>query len=496
MTAGVGIAAASGVAGAQARRAKEPTAGRQGPAEYRSRNGVLKATLVAMSEPALVNGVLTAGVLSYNGYFPGPMLRVRPGDRLQIRLVNRTLLPTNLHFHGMHVSPKGHQDNVFVQVDPGGTFEYDVRIPKDHPRGLYWYHPHFHPDVDTQVWRGLAGLLLVEGGVTELPLIRDVPIREMSIRQAAFAAPSQYDVEQMQPLDQQINLVDGNVMPKIDIRPGETQLWRFANIGSSAYYRLAIPGARMTVVEDDGGVVYRTWEPDSLLMPPGKRFGVLVTAPRVPKQLKLVTLGYYQGPFGDWPAADLASVHVAGRQGRSITVPEKLSEQPDWVKGPVAKRRVLTLGETPPDVFPPTFYINGVPFEKMTFADVIQATLGTTEEWVVRNATSTEGGTINEAHPFHLHVNDIVIVESGDWDPATNEISNVRKVDPRSAIDTFNVPWNSYVKFRTNFSDFTGRTVYHCHILFHEDHGMMGVVDILDAEGKGVGADQQLPMHH
>jgi FtsP/CotA-like multicopper oxidase with cupredoxin domain len=142
------------------------------------------------------------------------------------------------------------------------------------------------------------------------------------------------------------------------------------------------------------------------------------------------------------------------------------------------------------------FYIDGVMFDNLTFNDVIQVKLGTTEEWVIRNASSkSSGGPENEEHPFHIHVNDFVVVEQGSWDPVTNEVSNRQFIDPRSQADTVNVPWNAYVRFRTHFVDFIGRSVYHCHLLFHEDHGMMGIFDIVNADGEGAGPGQRLPTH-
>ena len=93
---------------------------------------------------------------------PGPTLRLRAGDVLRIRLLNRLAEPTNLHMHGLHVSPQGAGDNVFVTVDPGGSFDYEYRLPADHPPGVYWYHPHLHGLVAGQVFGGLFGAIVVE----------------------------------------------------------------------------------------------------------------------------------------------------------------------------------------------------------------------------------------------------------------------------------------------------------------------------------------------
>lgn len=462
--------------------------------EIRSVNGVLRAQLNATQGTAMVNGVGTGGMATFNAQFPGPTLIVKPGDRMLIRLINNTDLVTNLHFHGMHVSPKGRQDNVFIEVKPGGTQAYDVRIPKDHPSGLFWYHPHWHPNAGPAVWAGLAGLLIVEGGAAEAPGIRDLTHRTLGIREGGLGPDGTWaDYTTLTPETDEF-YVNGELLPTVRMRPGETQFWQVGNIGVSAYFRLSVPDHEFTVVEEDGAMVWRTWQTESVLMPPGKRYGVLVTAPRQPGTVNLTTLGYDQGN-DQWPERDLARIVVAGEPMPSFTAPATLQDAPTWIDDPIANRRVLTLSQNVVEG-QPLFYINDTLFDEFTLQDIPQVRLNTTEEWVIRNASSLQGGAPhNEDHPFHIHVNDFVVVERGDWDPVTNATSNARQIIPRSTADTVNVPWNEYVRFRTHFSDFTGRSVYHCHLLYHEDHGMMGAFDILDEDGNGPGPGQQLPSH-
>lgn len=114
-----------------------------------ARQGVLDASLTAASGAA-VAGWAGAG-LGFNGSSPGPTLRVQPGDVLRVRLVNRLDQPTNLHTHGLHVSPEGRGDNPFVTIDPGTTFDYAIEIPPNHPPGTFWYHPHRHRFVADQL---------------------------------------------------------------------------------------------------------------------------------------------------------------------------------------------------------------------------------------------------------------------------------------------------------------------------------------------------------
>ena len=143
----------------------------------------------------------TAIMNVYEGSAPGPTLRVRPGDRLRVNLVNLlddvppglpstspflcspvsfhgatgdhgTTCDTNLHVHGLHVSPDN-SDNVFLTVKAGESFQYEYQIPSDHPAGLNWYHPHLHGRATNQVFGGMAGAIVVEGDIDALPGIAD-----------------------------------------------------------------------------------------------------------------------------------------------------------------------------------------------------------------------------------------------------------------------------------------------------------------------------------
>ncbi len=115
----------------------------------RSSQGALMLDLVAQETRVTIPG--TAGrALTYNGLLPGPVLEVNAGDDVKIQLHNRLNQPTNLHYHGLHVSPEGNADNVFLSVQPGASQSYSFQIPDDHPAGLFYYHPHHHGTVSDQ----------------------------------------------------------------------------------------------------------------------------------------------------------------------------------------------------------------------------------------------------------------------------------------------------------------------------------------------------------
>ena len=131
------------------------------PEALTSSRGRLDLTLTAALTDVVISGAQFRA-LTYNGSLPGPTLRVRPGDRISLGFSNKLDAPTNLHTHGLRVSPEGNGDNSFVTVEPGAIFEYEFRLGRDHPPGVFWYHPHHHGNVAEQIFGGLYGAIIVE----------------------------------------------------------------------------------------------------------------------------------------------------------------------------------------------------------------------------------------------------------------------------------------------------------------------------------------------
>ena len=174
----------------------------------------------------------------------GPTLRVKPGETLEIRLINdlppnRDFLPsnpshphqfnnTNLHFHGAHCSPSGIADNVMRAMVPGKSYEIEIALPADHTRGTYWYHPHHHGSADVQVASGMAGAIIVEGDFADVPEIARARERVMLLSQVVFDAYSMIeDFGTLFPeTATRFLAINGQRRPTIDMRPGEVQRWR------------------------------------------------------------------------------------------------------------------------------------------------------------------------------------------------------------------------------------------------------------------------------
>lgn len=424
------------------------------PAEIDSQGGVLKTTLVAEDKAVMIGGRMVRA-RTYNGSYPGPTLRARPGDRLEITLVNRLSEPTNLHLHGLQVSPEGNGDNPFVTVAPGQSLTYDVTIPQGQAAGTYWYHTHAGGLATGQLFGGLAGTLIVDGLRSALPAaLQGVKQQVLDLQDVQVSGGSV--LARNDDGAPTVRAVNGMVQPTMRIRPGETQLWSITDMSPQLYYRLSLGGRPFTVVAKDGQPVARTYQAKELVLAPGMRYDVLVQGGR-PGRTRLVTLPIQPGEdASSYPGRTLATVVTAGRSVPRAALPTAVAPFRDLRAEPVAASREFVLTE---DMEANQFFINGRMFDPSRVD--VTARLGTVEEWTIRNDTKMD-------HPMHLHTNPVQVVAIDG-----------RPYDAPGLEDTVNVPAGGSVTVRVAFADFTGKTVFHCHILPHEDNGMMAVVNIV-----------------
>ena len=269
------------------------------PVTMSSRDALLTVTLEA--KPAMVpfaGGQRWA--LTYNGTTPGPTLRVRPGDRLRVTLRNGLDQPTNLHVHGLHVSPSGGSDNVFVMVDPGGEHVYEYQIPDDHPSGTFWYHPHHHGTVAEQVAAGMAGVIVIDDELDALPMIAGTSERVVVLSDPRIGADASVlawsSMGMMQGRVVMGVLVNGTRNPTITAATGTIERWRFLNASASRYYPLRLDGLRWWLIGSDGGRLAGAIDATGLTLAPGERAEVLVaidTAATTP-----LTTDAWQTTFG------------------------------------------------------------------------------------------------------------------------------------------------------------------------------------------------------
>ncbi|MBF9066652.1 multicopper oxidase family protein [Streptacidiphilus fuscans] len=465
---------------------------------------------------------------SYNGQFVAPTLRAQPGSDLTIRLVNHLPVATNLHFHGLHVSPTGDSDDPFLCVPPGKTLVYHLAIPRNHPQGTFWYHSHamgttcpapgtmvtddgdvsdassatndimggmanmpgmpgmstpsasaspsptaFMPgDVENQIFAGLSGALVVGDDRSLLPrALRHITAHTMVFKDAQIDSHGHIvqntATTSINSDNPTVRLVDGQLRPVLSIRPGETQLWRLTNAGADIFYKLQLDGYRFTVIGEDGTPVAQVTTASSLLLPPGKRYDVLVTASAHPGRAWLRTLAYSNGPQGDsYPNVPLLQLNVSGRPAHPLpTVSGRIpTSAPSLQDARIAQHRTVVLSESADGN---SFYIDGKQFTmgaNSVFAT--PAKLGTVEEWTILN-------TSGEVHPFHLHTSAFQVMSiNGVAQPYTHD------------QDIIPVPYAvngkpGVVVIRVAFTDFTGRYMFHCHIAAHEDNGMMSYINVV-----------------
>jgi suppressor of ftsI len=367
------------------------------------------------------------------------------------------------------VSPLGSADNMLIMVPARGTEHYFFQVPLDHPAGLFWYHEHVHGLVTNHVSRGAAGMLYVANAHTDLVARLGIRRRLMLLQQAYFDTDRETlisdDGERDDP-DLALSLINGQYMPEVRMRPGEVQVWSLCNGSTSAFYQLRAAGHTFDVIAVDGVPVAAAGrrETDRLVLSSGSRVEVVVRASAQPGRYAMSYDAYDQG-VDTWPQKTVATIVVDGpawvgpaHPGVDTTSsPEDLSA----VDVPSARRRTIVLGmnsEIPEGEFG-RFTMNGHAWDP-AYSEWTSA-LGTVEEWLILNETEQE-------HPFHVHVNPFQVTRV-----------NGAAVPFAGHQDTAIVPRFGSITVRTRFTDFVGGPVLmHCHILDHEDMGMMSRFEI------------------
>jgi suppressor of ftsI len=457
------------------------------PPEVRARNGVAELTLTAASD---ANG---RDVWLFDGRAVQPAIRLSPGDVLKIHYVNA--LPatprepcdaspcmnmTNLHFHGLTVSPKSPQDDVLdLMAMPGGSIDYTLEIPRDHTPGLNWYHTHPHGESHRQVLDGLSGALVIEGIERYAPQVRDLRERVLVIRgvdiehdPGGSALRSRVDAQSAScsanhELAERVFTVNGVVRPEVAIAPGERQFWRIVNASADTYVDLELDGGAFDIVARDGMplALHSPQRPmrrtDHVLMPPAGRLEAIMQGRRDGKRSALRTRCVDTGPDGDpSPAMILADV-VPGPAEASLRRVPVVDLRPAAYQV-VDLERVKKADPEFVMVFSEDkngFYINGRKYTPDA-GPMVRANVGEYQRWRVVNDT-------RELHPMHIHqVHFLAFLENG------------RALPDQEWLDTINVPAGGSVDVIMDFTDpvIRGMSVFHCHLLNHEDKGMMAKI--------------------
>jgi FtsP/CotA-like multicopper oxidase with cupredoxin domain len=440
-----------------------------------------------------------------------------------------TATSTNLHFHGLTVPPICHQDDVLkTSVRPSDPpFEYRFRIPQNEPPGLYWYHPHIHGFTKAQVLGGASGALIVQGIERANREVAGLPERVLVIRDQDLMNPNAPPSKSEPVLPKMLIDRDGdaantgtgfgqpakdlsiNYVPvpfpdyppaTLNMKPGERQFWRVLNASAITYLNLAVLFKRapqlLGIVALDGVPLNENgqagnaieWR-DHIGVPPGGRVEFIVKGPPLGVAGLLVTRTVDTGAGGENdPNRAIATIVPAedAPEPRSTlaAAPEPLPPPTlPWL-GNVApvRTRKLYFSEKLLDPTNPnsatTFYITvegqtPTPFDPNSDVPNIIVKQGDVEDWIVENRST-------ELHAFHIHQVHFMLL---DW-------SGIPVNEP-FLRDTINVPFYTdrmlqypSVRLRMDFRDpnAVGTFVYHCHLLEHEDGGMMGLIRVEPSE--------------
>ena len=481
------------------------------------------------------SATVATSLRSFNGQYMAPTLVLKVGDTLRIKLNNQ--LPanvsgqsklsylnhqnsTNLHFHGLHVDPTEFRPGVFGDyvvdtaeggVLPGASRQHELKIPLDHTNGIYWYHPHFHGSSNVQVSSGMFGAIIIRDPADKFITSPDIQERVIHVHKVNLTpdgkTESFYDSITT---PNSAFLLNGAYQPTLVMRPGEVQNWHFINTASFFPFNPVLDDHTLHAYAKDGNVFDRKFKPlnkatstefgnqqwPGNALYPGSRHSLVVKAsdqpgtyylrsalaPSSESQEEIVAKIVVEGapmntllPLAEnlpryadhLPITDTELAENGGKQrnlvlavlpNTSPRLPQPIPANEGWsipagdgVTGSLVDK-VFVSGDASPSA-------RLAPFQSSLTATQTVA-LNAVEEWTINSLNGYP-------HPFHIHVNDSYVVKV-----------NGEAVTPFWA-DTLPVPPNGNITFRMRFTDFSGKYVWHCHALDHEDLGMMQLVDVI-----------------
>jgi FtsP/CotA-like multicopper oxidase with cupredoxin domain/peroxiredoxin len=453
-------------------------------------------------------------VRTYNGRMGTTVMRAFPGDLLNVNLKNNipkneppdkpegTNTPggfnhTNLHTHGLHVSPEGRSDNVYLDVGPGQTQAFCFDIPEKHVAGTFWFHAHRHGSAALQISSGMVGALIIDPspntGLDSLPEIKAImqgggerilvfQQLQYSLQNDNTGTVAEFDVYGTGTPTETLpaaNLINGEYFPTIYLKVGEIQRWRCVHGGIDSPLDLAIGkdlgGEKLETLWDlneiavDGLPLYQmTSKPRTELLP-GYRSDILVQAKEEGEYI-----------LGSQPISAARSLRKAAKIWTPLArvcvkgkmAPMKLPNRDDigrFALRPIHEKELFN--RIPYGL---NFFAGGFPTMSFTINDQsfdrnrvdLCPRLGYAEEWALSSKADN--------HPFHIHVNPFEVVTKNKMGQVTSRIW--RDTIFVTAIAN---PVENPIYVRMRFEDFPGKTVLHCHNLKHEDQGMMMAIQIV-----------------
>jgi len=385
---------------------------------------------------------------------PGPLLEAHQGDHVIVHFRNELAEPTTIHWHGIRV-PNASDGSEHTQqpVAPGDTFDYEFTAVD---AGTFWYHPHARGDV--QVEKGLYAPLIVHGGVEPaVDADRMFVLDDVKLAEDGELDDTIDDNDLKFGRQGNTLLVNGKVSPKLSARAGARERWRFVDAANSRFFNLSLPGHPFLVIGWDGGLIPEPYTTDSLLLGPGERYEVIVELDGEPNDsLVLQTLYYDRAPeLHDPGPLDLMTIELGSPATALDPLPTEWAAF-DPLPTDATSMQNLTLHEDPGPDGKTAFSINGQVYPDVT---PIAAAKDALAVWTINDDVGMD-------HPFHLHGMFFQVIDI-DGVPAEH----------RGWKDTAIVPRYKKLRFAVRYGE-PGHWMFHCHILEHQERGMMGVLDV------------------
>ena len=496
----------------------------ENPLDLYSQNGTLTLDLLLQNQKENDGYMHYCYVYLYNGTaIEAPTLRLNPGDHLVLNLTDNIQAPydrygaarkppmeamagmkiahhtappddpcsgqqvmlgsTNIHFHGMNIAPVCHQDDVINTIIQSGdpAFQYNIQVPSNDPPGMFWYHPHVHGNTTTQVEGGAAGAIIIEG---DMQGTHGLPERVLVIRQQFSNPDSWIPGPNELTVNFQPAIYPQAPSPVINVQNGQPEFWRVVNASTQAFLALQIQFGttpqQLQLLAIDGVPQQTPTYQTTLNVPPAGRVEFIMPGLPAGQSGTFLTTGFPTGTVGNTnPPQILANIvgSPTAKLPRPAPPAAKAPTEPRRFAGlttqiPTAVRSLYfseqTIGSNGPTQYfitvkgqqPKVFHMDDPP--------AIVTNTGAVEDWTVENHAG-------EAHAFHIHQIHFLVLEIDGVPVQTSDVQ-----------DTITIPaWDGHsafhsVKLRMDFRDpnIAGTFVYHCHILDHEDGGMMEKIQV------------------
>jgi bilirubin oxidase len=428
------------------------------------------------------------GTMGVNGPILGPTLIMQQGDEVNIEVINQLEDSTTMHWHGMHV-PAAFDGGPHTVIAPGTTWNPFFTVLDK--AGTYWYHPHLHTKTDKHVSKGIAGLIIVrdaEEAALELPRTYGVDDFPVVIQTKGFDDNNQILVHSN---SDDVVMVNATTEPVLDL-PAQVVRLRVLNGSSQRIFQLGLSNNAMFYqIASDGGLLAETNTVNRLRISPGERAEILLNLTNMsssniqlmsyaselpngfygatnPGMMPMMTLdGYNPNPMNgnDFVIMDIQVTEATANP--VTTIPDDLATLNPIPESQASTTRSLTF--TPemmgPNALNGKFLINGQSFEMNTINYTIP--LDNIEIWSLTNQSPM-------AHPFHIHDVQFFVLDRNGTAPPASEAGrkDVILVEPMETV-----------RFIAQFSTYADEEVpfmYHCHMLLHEDDGMMGQFLVVD----------------